>query len=265
MNRTAVISFALCCIVEGSQAQDLEITSFDHNGNLTWTNSVSNATYRIEWSPSLKDGWNTNSPFEAISGTGFVMSAKVPMFYRVMVVDPNHSISGMVFYSTNPLPNRVVNLYTPDWTVINSATSGLDGHYILTGVTNGAYWIGYGSDATYLGGWRDITVQGQNIAYDYYTVKRVTLLSPEDGSSLSSTQPTFSWVANPEADHYTFQMNVTTNWQLVDFVHGVASNTYQTASILSNGVQYTWQVDAIDAEGNYVGGTDHSFSFTVQQ
>jgi len=69
-----------------SQAADLVITSLTDNGVMTWTypsNGVSE--YRIEWASDLLLGdWtDTEHGFRGISPTGGVMSAHVPMFYRV--------------------------------------------------------------------------------------------------------------------------------------------------------------------------------------
>src|SRR6266508_627050 len=66
------------------------ITSLNRNGELTWTNSVSNATYRVEWASSAEGPWNkfdvlTN--LTLLSATSNVVTVKVPMFYRVAWLD----------------------------------------------------------------------------------------------------------------------------------------------------------------------------------
>ena len=71
-------------------AAELVITSFNPNGELTWTNSVSNATYRVEWAGSATGPW-TN--FDALtnltllSATNNSVTVEVPMFYRVVWSD----------------------------------------------------------------------------------------------------------------------------------------------------------------------------------
>ena len=66
------------------------ITSFDRHGELTWTNAVSNATYRVEWAGSAAGPWNT---FDALtnltllSATINTVTATVPTFYRVVWTD----------------------------------------------------------------------------------------------------------------------------------------------------------------------------------
>ncbi len=70
---------------------ELVITSFNSNGELTWTNSASsNATYRVEWAGSASGPWNK---FDALtnltllSATNSSVTVKVPTFYRVVWLD----------------------------------------------------------------------------------------------------------------------------------------------------------------------------------
>ncbi|GAF98047.1 unnamed protein product, partial [marine sediment metagenome] len=70
-------------------AEDLTITSFSSNGELTWTfptNGVSE--YRIEWSSDLENGqWSDlENGMSGIVLTGATMTAEVPMFYRVKAI-----------------------------------------------------------------------------------------------------------------------------------------------------------------------------------
>jgi len=72
------------------------ITSLDREGELTWTNAVSNATYRVEWATSANGPWNR---FDALTNLNFIsatndsvsvhvpVSVQVPMFYRVVWTD----------------------------------------------------------------------------------------------------------------------------------------------------------------------------------
>ena len=68
-------------------AGELVITSFSPNGELTWTNSVSNATYRVEWAGCATGPW-TNfdalTKLTLLSATNNSVTVKVPMFYRVV-------------------------------------------------------------------------------------------------------------------------------------------------------------------------------------
>src|SRR5436309_15411903 len=71
-------------------ADDVVITSLNRNGELTWTNSVSKATYRVEWASSAEGPWSkfdvlTN--LTLLSATSNVVTVKVPMFYRVVWLD----------------------------------------------------------------------------------------------------------------------------------------------------------------------------------
>jgi hypothetical protein len=76
---------ALAAIAEGPI-----ITGFEGNGTLRWRDSASNATYRVEWTPSLQDKWR--SSWDGLSdlpaGSNGVHAVSVPMFYRVVRIEP---------------------------------------------------------------------------------------------------------------------------------------------------------------------------------
>jgi hypothetical protein len=90
MNKVLLLASCGLLVASVVTAQ-LVITSFNQNGELTWTNSVSNATYRVEWASSATGPWNK---FDALtnltllSATTNVVTVKVPMFYRVVWMDP---------------------------------------------------------------------------------------------------------------------------------------------------------------------------------
>ena len=70
-----------------SYAQEVQITSFSHNGYITWSNSVaSNGFNTVEWASSLTSGdWSSNwKSLRYIPVTNENMRADVPMFYRVI-------------------------------------------------------------------------------------------------------------------------------------------------------------------------------------
>lgn len=78
-------------------AQKPVLTSFSHNGELTWTNAlVSNGWYTVEWAPAMNGTWRKSfqglTLIEAQTGTSFTVS--VPMFYRV-VLSTNVPPAGM--------------------------------------------------------------------------------------------------------------------------------------------------------------------------
>lgn len=66
-------------------ANDFEITSFSRNGEISWDDTNTNGIYRIEWASTLTGEWHSTwSDQSSIWATGGVLSAKVPMFYRVV-------------------------------------------------------------------------------------------------------------------------------------------------------------------------------------
>jgi hypothetical protein len=71
-------------------AAELVIVSLDRHGELTWTNSVSNATYRVEWASSVAGPWqkfDALTNLTLLSATSQAVTVKVPMLYRVVWLD----------------------------------------------------------------------------------------------------------------------------------------------------------------------------------
>jgi len=71
-------------------AAELTLTSLDQHGQLTWTNAVSNATYRVEWASAANGPWQS---FDALTNlarlraSNTTVTVAVPMFYRVVWTD----------------------------------------------------------------------------------------------------------------------------------------------------------------------------------
>ncbi len=82
---------ALALLVVSAISGQLVITSFHTNGNLTWTNSVSNAAYSVQWASTVTGPW-TNfqalTKLDYVQSTGATVTVKVPMFYRVATTEP---------------------------------------------------------------------------------------------------------------------------------------------------------------------------------
>ena len=99
-----------------------------------------------------------------------------------------------------------------------------------------------------------------------------TNLAPTTGSS-TSTQPTFTWTDPASASSYTYQFYISDNngnqiWQIPSnnsksngFSSSITSITWGTdptgdssntpsPSILTTGVQYNWQIQLQDTNGN---------------
>ena len=69
-------------------AEVLRIASFDTSGLLTWSNRVSNATYRVEWTSSLSEPWQTNPPSVTVSTTSTIVSLGATRCFRILWLDP---------------------------------------------------------------------------------------------------------------------------------------------------------------------------------
>lgn len=161
-------------------------------------------------------------------------------------------ISGTVYYSTTPLAGYTVHLYDSHFTVLQSATTDPYGHYAFVGVADGSYHLGAGSDAVYLGSWSGVTVAGVDRVFNIYRQKCINLLSPPCYATVPDASPLFIWDSLPEARKYSFQLNVTSSWALLDYTY-VPRRFYRTDAVLDEGVEHTWQITAFDANDHYVG------------
>ena len=177
------------------------------------------------------------------------------------------TVYGTVRYSTLPMPDVRVELivgHSGDPPLL-TATTDTAGFYSFPYVMAGDYWLKvYGPTAEYLAWTADpITVESTDFHRDFYLQKLMTLLSPAWGSVVDTLSPTFCWQELAEAETYTLQLNKTSDWTLVEQRTGIAETCYTTASVLENGVQYTWQVSAFDLDWHPVGRTFGAFTFTV--
>ncbi|MCH6202140.1 hypothetical protein MMU07_21360, partial [Aquiflexum sp. LQ15W] len=79
---------------------------------------------------------------------------------------------------------------------------------------------------------------------------RIALVNPVHDSNLFSTSISFSWVADPLAKNYTFQLS--TNENFSSFVSNISNltGTSRTVSNLSPNTQYYWRVLASNEAGN---------------
>jgi len=89
------IGLGLSGLVAAAWGADLTITSFTSDGNLTWTNSVSNATYRVEWTSTAQSPWqrfDALTNLSSVTATSRLVTVQVPMLYRVVWIDaPQHA------------------------------------------------------------------------------------------------------------------------------------------------------------------------------
>ncbi len=183
-----------------------------------------------------------------------------------------YSISGKVFYSTIALSDVKVELIKGSITDPPNATTltNESGGFTFDGLQPGTYNIKiYGPNIEYIT-WAGftVTITNSNITSNFGLPKKINLLSPENGSTVSTSNPTFCWKAPLESTRYTFQLNKTSDWTLTAFVHNISGTCYQLTDPLQpleNNVLYTWQVGAQDQYGQEVGTTENAFQFLFKQ
>ena len=85
------------------EASEPEITHFEHNGSIVWTNVQSALVYRIEWTSCptgyWRSSWQNLATIE--TRTSEVGQASIPMFFRVMG-SSNFPPAGMVMIDSGP-------------------------------------------------------------------------------------------------------------------------------------------------------------------
>jgi len=103
---------AVALLVTSAVVPQVVIESLDRNGNLTWTNSVSNATYRVEWTSSPTGVWqdfNALTNLLSLHATSTVVTVQVPMLYRVVWTDaPPPDPAGQWRYSAYDLAGNTL-------------------------------------------------------------------------------------------------------------------------------------------------------------
>ena len=101
--------------------------------------------------------------------------------------------------------------------------------------------------------------QTLNINFD-----TVSGLDPTDGSTITSTKPTFSWDAVAGADKYEIQIadseSALGGSPLID--EEVSDTSYTPTTALTNLLTYHWRVRAVDSEGQF-GAWSGSSSFSI--
>jgi formylglycine-generating enzyme required for sulfatase activity len=98
--KNIVYMVVLFVSIEKVLATEVQITAYAENGKIAFAEILDAISYRIEWSPSLEYGWTNFTGdygqwMDNIPATGSgVITASVPMFYRVVATVPPE---GMVF------------------------------------------------------------------------------------------------------------------------------------------------------------------------
>ena len=80
------IAVALGFLVHGVRAEtNLVITSFQGNGELSWSAPTNLESVTVEWSPTASGPWSSSwNQLVALPNTNAVRTVSVPMFYRVV-------------------------------------------------------------------------------------------------------------------------------------------------------------------------------------
>ena len=241
---------------DGSTSNVTSSASWSENSSYA---SISSSGYLTTFSVSSDQSCTITASYEGKSDTNNVTIKNIP--------PSGYTISGVVKYSSTLLANVKVELRfgTNAEVIEQTVFSNSVGEYQLNSVTDGDYQLrAYGPTSEYITwqGW-SVSVSGADLVRDFALAKNIILLTPENGNTVTTLSPTLTWTPNNEATEYIVQVNVSSTWELVDHPGGIVGASYTLSHDLQDGETYTWQVDARDASGTYVGGTMMAFQFSV--
>ncbi len=190
--------------------------------------------------------------------------------HRIMVSSPPPilpCVEGQVYYATTVVPGVQVELIagsSASGSVLQTTTTNSSGGYRFCNVAPGAYMLKrYGPTPEYVDWAADsLTMGGSNVIKNLDLPKKMTLLTPANGATINTTVPTMTWQALPEADRYTFQLNKTADWTLVEHTNNIVGAAHRVLEPLNWLTGYTWQIDAY-AGTHWVGSTATPFTFTT--
>jgi hypothetical protein len=190
--------------------------------------------------------------------------------HRVAVTVPVKAlpcVEGRIYYATTALSGVNVELIlgsSASGSVEQSTTTDTYGRYRFCNVEPGAYMLKrYGLSAEYVDWVADsLTMGTSSVIKNLDLPKKMTLLTPTNGTTIYTTIPTMTWQSLLEADRYTFQLNKTADWTLVEHTNNIVGTAHQVLAPLNWNTGYTWQIDAY-AGTHWVGTTDDEFTFST--
>lgn len=189
---------------------------------------------------------------------------------------PNSStkgITGKVYWYNTPVVAAGVKItagtnYYMATTVAQTATDKA-GAFKMLNVPAGDYYIFAIAPAESTDYWewvgRSITVTafGLQDVGTMYLSKKMTLLTPTNGAQVTTTRPTFSWNAFPNADHYILDCFVNSA-PFTRVLHQTLSETEFTPTTpFTAGLQYQWSVYA-ETESNLQIAYSSAWIFDIQ-
>lgn len=129
-------------VLSCSGAEEVRLLSLTHNGVLTWTNTLTTGSYRVEWAPTVNGPWSASwAALTNVHPTSPVIEVAVPMFYRVVYTPPPPVFSNVTAaVALSLITNRSAE---PGFVVMDVRTPGEYGVRHVKGAVNLDY---YGAD-----------------------------------------------------------------------------------------------------------------------
>ncbi|MGP8174969.1 MAG: hypothetical protein ACLP7O_10535, partial [Terracidiphilus sp.] len=168
-------------------------------------------------------------------------------------------VTGRVVWNGLPVPNARVQLRqagsSQSLPVLASTVSAADGTFTIEKPPTGRlaiYALAPTTDYWPFQIYRETIIAGQlkNVG-DLAIAKKMQLLSPANGASVTTTTPTLQWAAFPCAARYDVSVRNDATPQQV-FLHSTQGTQITVLPALQGGQQYEWTVQAYNSSGQRI-------------
>ena len=179
-------------------------------------------------------------------------------------------VTGRVLWGSDPVAGATIELkergsYYQHPVLVQTSTDG-EGRFTLESPPAGAYQIYAVSPSDEYWSWTgrsiDIPADAAVDSGIFYLKRRLQLLEPADGGTVSTNTPTLRWQGFPGATRYHVDLFVDATGDPV-LRQDTPDTSLTISTPLVSGVRYQWSVEAYDSEGTAIAYFS-PWTFTVQ-
>jgi hypothetical protein len=226
------------------------------NGSTTTSGTTANSSGQYTFGPFTETQAGVYSEVDSDNATGGKSNA---ITWAVTASSTTTAVTGRVVWNGVALPNAGVQLkQVGDYyslPALASTVSAADGTFTIQNPPTGnlmIYALAPSSDYNDWAGRSVTVVSGQqtNVG-DLSLYKKLQLISPGDGSVVTTTTPTLQWTAFPGTTRYDVYVFNNATFQRV-FLQSTQGTQITVSPALQRGQQYQWSVDAYNSSGQEI-------------